>query len=73
MMKNMGTLDRTIRIIVALVIGYLLISGNLTGAWAVVLGIVAVVLLVTGIVGFCPAYLPLHLSTRGKSPVQSKA
>ncbi len=64
MRKNMGNIDRIIRTLVAVVIGFLLLTGKLSGALAVILGIFAVVLLVTSIIGWCPAYLPLGISTR---------
>ena len=47
MIKNMGTADRIIRTIIALVIGALIIAGTLTGLVAVILGIFAVVFLLT--------------------------
>ena len=63
MKKNMGTADRTIRIIVAVVIGILIIAGLLSGWLAWVLGILAVVFLATSCVGNCPLYTPLKIST----------
>jgi hypothetical protein len=67
MTKNMGTADRAIRTIAALILGYLVLSGSLEGTLAVILGIVAIVLLLTSAVAICPAYLPLKLSTLKKS------
>jgi len=69
MKKNMGTIDRTIRTIVAVVIAALFFSGKISGTVAIVLGIVAGVFLLTSFVGWCPGYMPLGLSTRkeGKS------
>jgi glucose uptake protein GlcU len=64
MKRNMGIADRAIRIVLAVVVGVLYFSHQLTGTAAIVLGIVAAVFLATGIVGTCPLYLPLHLSTR---------
>ena len=64
MRKNMGNIDRIIRTLVAVVIGFLLLTGKLSGALAIILGIFAVILLVTSIIGWCPAYLPLGISTR---------
>jgi hypothetical protein len=64
MKLNMGTIDRVIRLILALIIAGLFFTGQISGTAAIILGIVAVVFLVTAIVGFCPAYLPLGLSTR---------
>jgi hypothetical protein len=66
MKKNMGTIDRIIRVILALLIGVLYQTGAISGAAAVILGIIAVIFLITGFVGFCPAYLPFKISTRGK-------
>ena len=64
MKLNMGTIDRSIRLVVAAIIAVLYFAGWITGAAAVVLGIVAIVLLLTSIVGWCPGYLPFGLSTR---------
>ncbi len=63
-MKNMGTLDRVIRTVVALVIVALYLAGRIGGTVAVVLGIVAAVFLVTSSIGVCPGYLPFGFSTR---------
>ncbi len=71
MKKNMGTADRVIRVIVALVIAYLVLTGSLTGALGTILGIVAIVLLLTAAVGFCPAYIPMKTSTL-KNPEEPK-
>lgn len=64
MKKNMGTLDRVIRAAVAVAIGVLYFTGKISGTVATVLGIFAVIFLVTSFVSWCPAYLPFGLSTR---------
>ena len=46
---------------------YALPPGNISGTAAIVLGVVAVILVVSSAVGFCPSYLPLRISTRKKS------
>lgn len=66
MKKNMGTIDRAARVLVAAVIAVLYFMGILPGVWAAILGILAVVFVVTSFVGTCPLYLPLGLSTLGK-------
>ncbi len=68
MKKNMGTVDRVLRIIGALVIAYLIFSESLTGTLATVLGIVGIVLLLTSAVGVCPAYIPLKITSLKKAP-----
>ena len=64
MNKNMGTTDRLVRAL--LVAPVLLIVAFLVG-WSTVIGVIAtvlaVVMLATAAVGFCPLYLPLHLHT----------
>jgi len=67
MKKNMGTADRAIRIIVALIIGVLLLTGTLTGTVGTILGIVAIVFVLTSAFSVCPAYIPFKISTRSKS------
>jgi len=64
MKTNMGTTDRTIRLIIAVIIAALYFSGQIGGTVAIVLGIVAIAFVVTSLVGWCPAYLPFGISTR---------
>jgi hypothetical protein len=66
MKKNMGRLDRTLRLTAALIIAVLLIAGVLQGTAAVVLGILAAIFVITTLVGFCPLYVPLRADTKGK-------
>ena len=67
MKKNMGTADRAIRATVGFIVLVLILTNVLTGTLATVLGIVAAAFLITGAMGFCPAYLPLTISTLRKS------
>jgi hypothetical protein len=64
MKMNMGTVDKAIRVIVAIVIGVLYFTGQITGTAAIILGVLAVVFLLTSLIGTCPLYLPLGLSTK---------
>jgi hypothetical protein len=66
MNKNMGALDRIVRLAVAAAIAILYATGSLSGTLGIVLAVVAVILVVTSAVGFCPLYAPLGISTRGK-------
>jgi hypothetical protein len=67
MKKNMGTADRTIRILIALVIAALYFTDRISGTLAIILGVIAIIFLLTSLVARCPAYLPLGLSTCRKS------
>lgn len=66
MKTNMGTVDRVVRTAAAVVIGILLLTGTLSGTVAVILGVFAIVFLLTSAVGFCPAYYPFGFSTKKK-------
>ncbi len=64
MKKNVGKSDRIIRVVVGLIFLYL--GSVATGAFSVILYIVAVILLLTGLVGTCPLYSALKMNTRKK-------
>ena len=63
MKKNMGKIDRVIRVSLAIVIAALYFSSLITGLAAVILGIFAVIFLLTSSVSFCPLYVPFKIST----------
>lgn len=63
MKRNMSDLDRIVRFIVAALFAYLYFSGMVTGTVGVVLLAVGVIFLLTSLVGFCPLYALLKLST----------
>jgi O-antigen/teichoic acid export membrane protein len=66
MKKNMGSTDKTIRLVAALVIVILAFAKVITGVWAVVLLILAAVFVITSLVSFCPLYLPFGMNTGKK-------
>jgi hypothetical protein len=67
MLKNVGSTDRLIRIISALVIIALIITGAVEGTAAIILGVLAGILFLTGSVSTCPIYMALGMSTNRKS------
>jgi len=70
MKKNMGTSDRIIRTLSAVVIVILYLTGVIGGTLALILGILAGVFLLTSLAGICPLYFPLKISTRGEKSNQ---
>jgi Inner membrane protein YgaP-like, transmembrane domain len=58
---NMGAIDRSLRIIAGLVVLSLIFFIEGSNRWWGLLGLVP---LATGFVGWCPAYLPFGISTR---------
>lgn len=67
MKKNMGTLDRIVRLALVALVAVLYFTGVIGGTLAIILGIVALVFLITSLFGVCPLYMPFGLSTRKKS------
>ena len=63
MKANMGTLDRVLRTLVALAIAAIYYTGKIGGTLAIVLGVFAVIFLLTSFVSWCPLYAPLGIST----------
>jgi hypothetical protein len=66
MKKNMGTIDKVVRVLIAAVIAVLFFTKVISGTLGIVLLVVAGVFLLTSIIGFCPLYLPFGLSTGKK-------
>ena len=66
MKTNMGSADRISRIIFAIIIGFLYFTKAIEGTAALVLGVLAVVFLLTTFIGFCPLYTVLGLKKKKK-------
>lgn len=60
----MGSIDRTIRTVIAIIVAILYFTGAISGTVAIVLGVLAAVFLLTSLIGTCPLYLPVGLSTK---------
>ena len=63
MKKNMGSIDRAVRLIVAVLIVILYFTQTITGTLGIVLLIVAGVFTLTSFISFCPLYAPLKINT----------
>ena len=66
MKKNMGTIDKVIRILIAVVVVVLYFTNVITGTLAIILLILSAIFVVTSLISFCPLYVPFGLSTREK-------
>ncbi|MCU0453612.1 MAG: DUF2892 domain-containing protein [Bacteroidetes bacterium] len=64
MKQNMGSADRIVRVLLAVVVAFLYFTDQITGTAALVLGLFAVIFLATSAMGFCPLYAPFKLSTK---------
>jgi hypothetical protein len=66
MKKNMGTIDKVIRILVAVVVVVLYFTHVISGVLAIILLALSAIFVITSLLSFCPLYLPLGLSTKKK-------
>lgn len=63
-MKNMGTIDRIIRVLVAIIIAILYYTNVISGTLAIILLVLGGIFLLTSLVSICPLYLPFRIKTR---------
>lgn len=63
MTKNVGQTDKIIRIVLAVILAALDFFEVVTGAYSWVLSVIAIVLLVTAFINFCPLYTLLGKNT----------
>lgn len=66
MKTNMGTIDRVVRLLVAVAIAALYMLNIIIGTVAILLLVLAGVFVLTSLVGFCPLYMPLGINTCAK-------
>ena len=66
MKANLGMADKVVRILAAVAIGILYFTNVITGTTAIVLLIVAIILVLTSLISFCPIYYLLGINTRKK-------
>lgn len=63
--RNMGTLDRVLRAIAGIVLVAVALLVGLGPLWMTVALVLAVLMLGTAVMGYCPAYRPLGMNTLG--------
>jgi hypothetical protein len=66
MKKNVGTNDKVIRILIAVIVVVLFFTHVISGALGIILLVLAAVLVATSLVSFCPIWLALGLNTHKK-------
>ena len=60
---NMGSADRIVRVLIALVIGVLFFTHVISGILGIILLVVAGIFFLTAVFGFCPCYAMLGISS----------
>ncbi|MEY5044893.1 MAG: hypothetical protein RL713_118 [Bacteroidota bacterium] len=63
MKKNMGSIDRVVRILLAVVFAALYFTGTVTGTLGLVLVVAAGIFALTSVVSFCPLYPIFGINT----------
>lgn len=66
MKKNMGNIDKVIRILVAVVFAVSFFTNVITGTLGIILLGLAVVFVLTSLISFCPLYWPFGINTGKK-------
>ena len=69
MKKNVGKIDRIVRVSAAIIILLLYLTNIVQGRAAILLGIAAIALLFTSFTSFCPCYLRLNINTSDKKGI----
>jgi hypothetical protein len=64
--KNVGMVDRVIRIILGIILLYLFLVNMVAAPWSYLVALIGLILLGTGIVGSCPLYSMIGMNTLGK-------
>jgi Inner membrane protein YgaP-like, transmembrane domain len=67
MKTNMSAIDRAIRLLLVAVIALFYFTDNISGALAIILGVLAIVFVFTSFSGFCPLYYSFKISSIRKS------
>lgn len=67
MKKNMGSADRIIRLLIAIVIAILYFTNTISGTLGLILLIAAGIFVLTSFISFCPIYSIFGLRTTKKT------
>jgi hypothetical protein len=56
MNKNIGTIDKIIRIVIAVIISMVYITGTVPGVFGLIFLAIGGIFLITAVIDFCPLY-----------------
>jgi hypothetical protein len=66
MKKNMGTMDKIIRFVIAVLIAVLYFTNIVSGTFGIILLVLAGIFVLTSFISFCPLYAPFGINTCSK-------
>ncbi|KAF0198308.1 MAG: hypothetical protein FD166_1659 [Bacteroidetes bacterium] len=70
MKKNIGSTDKLIRLVIALVIAVLYFTNLISGTLAIILGVVALAMVATSLMGYCGLYSIIGFSSCKNKPAE---
>jgi len=63
MKKNVGKIDKIIRLVIAIILIILISASVITGLYAIIAGIISFAMIITSLTGFCGLYSILGIKT----------
>ncbi len=66
-MRNMGSIDRIVRLVlgaVALILAFLILDAGDGAVGGIVLALIGAIFVFTSAISYCPMYSPFHFSTK---------
>jgi hypothetical protein len=72
MKANIGFVDKTVRILIAIGLLMFYFTGIISGTLSIILLISAAILLITSFISFCPIWYLLGISTRKKKYIKQQ-
>lgn len=72
MKANIGSVDKTVRILLAVAVLVLYLTNIISGTLAIILFAAAVILLITVFINFCPVWHFLGISTRKREYIKQQ-
>lgn len=70
MKANMGSADKIVRIVIAVILGILFYQGIISGVVGIILLVLAGIFVLTSLISFCPLYAPFGLSTKNNKDAE---
>ncbi len=59
----MGTIDKSLRMMLSIVVAVLYFSEVISGTTALILGALAIIFILTSFISFCPLYVPFGINS----------
>ena len=70
MKANMGSADKIVRIVIAVILGILFYQGIISGGVGIILLVLSGIFVLTSLISFCPLYAPFGLSTKNNKDAE---